>query len=1350
MTKRSFSMAVLVNLNSKKISKISPMKNQESNMIKLSGIKVLAQIYESANSLVWRAVKEENKQPIILKLLKLDYPTPTELFRYRQEYEITRNLNLEGVVKAYDLQKYQNTMVMILEDFGGESLKTFKEKQPFTLSEFLRITIQITEILSQVHYLNIIHKDINPSNIIFNPKLEQVKLIDFGISTVLSREKPSLKNINVLEGTLAYISPEQTGRMNRVIDYRTDFYSLGVTFYELLTNKLPFETTDALELVHCHIAKQPVPPAQINPEVPNALSNIIMKLLAKTAEERYQSTWGIKADLEECLRQLQNTTQISNFTIASQDISDKFQISQKLYGREREVETLLAAFERVAAARKGVRGDGEMNRWEENSTHIRSFPSQSKSQNPHDERSPRTAKSKIEMMLVSGYSGIGKSVLVQELYKPITKKQGYFISGKFNQFQRNIPYSAVISAFAELVRQLLTESEAQLQQWREKFLAALGVNGQVIIDVIPKVELIVGKQPAVSELPPAESQNRFNLVFQNFIKVLVSPSHPLVIFLDDLQWADSASLKLMQLLMASSEPGLFLIGAYRDNEVTAAHPLMLTIKDIRDTGAIVNEIFLKSLDLLTVNQLICETLNCTSDRTLPLAELVLTKTGGNPFFLIEFLNSLYTDRLLNFDPPHSSLTKEESKGGWRWDLEQIQARGITDNVVELMAAKIQKLPESTQQALKLAACIGNQFELETLAVVSGKSLRETLVNLHSAVVEGLVLPLSDAYAVIGGWGTQVEPLFYEFEEEFPLSPITLEYKFVHDRIQQAAYSLIPEDLEVQYCRTRIHQQVGQLLLQNTSATQREKKIFDIVNQLNLGVKLINHQPERDELAQLNLMAGKKALASVAYEPAFKYLTFGIELLNPPQSSFGKSSGGSEQRSSWHRQYDLTLALYVEAAAAAYLSTDFKQMETLAEMVLQQAKTLLDKVKVYEVKIQAYVAQNKLLEAIKTGLQVLKLLGVKFPEKPTKLNIILGLVRTKLTLAGKPIEDLIDLPKMTDQFALAAMRIMWSVSSAAYLAVPELIPLLAFKMVYLSVKYGNASESASGYAGYGTILCGVIGDIDSGYQFGKLALSLLDKFNAKELKAKTFLVVNDLIRHWKEHLSETLQPLLEAYQSGLETGDLEFAALSANAHFYHSYFIGQELRQLEREIATYGETIAQLKQETTLHLFQIWRQTILTLLGQTEHHYRLIGEAYDEEKMLPIHLEANDRTAIFLLYFNKLVLCYLSDEHHKAVENSALTERYLDGGLGVVTVPLFHFYDSLAQLAIYPSAKKIEQKRILLKVAANQKKMQKWAHHAPSNFLHKVYLVEAELCRVTGQDAKAMDLYERAIAGAKEN
>ncbi|WP_305081054.1 AAA family ATPase [Okeania sp. KiyG1] len=570
-------------------------------------------MYESPNSLVYKATLKENNNPIILKILKENYPIPLELIRYKQEYEITRSLNVDSIIKAYDLQRYENSLVILLEDFGGQSLKLLISQSQLNLENFLTIAIKTTESLAAIHKSNIIHKDINPSNIVYNPQTKQLKIIDFGISTRLSQEFLTVVPPNQLEGTLAYIAPEQTGRMNRGIDYRSDFYSLGVTFYELLTNTVPFETTDPMELVHCHIAQQPLPVHQLIPDIPHSISNIINKLLAKTPEERYQSARGIKADLQTCLEQFNTLGEISDFPLATQDICEKFQIPQKLYGREQEVEQLLTAFELVSLGKTG-------------------------------------------MILISGYSGIGKSALVNEIHKPITKKRGKFISGKFDQLQRDIPYSAISQAFQELIRKLLSEPETTLQNWKNQLLEALGNNGQIIIDVIPEVEKIIGKQPQIEQLEATESQNRFNLFFQRFLSVFCKKQHPLVIFIDDLQWADLASLNLIEQLMSDDENQYFLlIGAYRDNEVSATHPLMYTLEKIKTAQVPVNEITLYPLKINHINQLIADTLSCSTEITKPLAELVAKKTGGNPFFLTQLLSSLYQEKFLVFNPINNKM-----------------------------------------------------------------------------------------------------------------------------------------------------------------------------------------------------------------------------------------------------------------------------------------------------------------------------------------------------------------------------------------------------------------------------------------------------------------------------------------------------------------------------------------------------------------------------------------------------------------------------------------------------------------------------------------------------------------------
>ncbi|MEQ8973940.1 MAG: AAA family ATPase [Coleofasciculus sp. C1-SOL-03] len=1280
-------------------------------MVTVAGCRILAQIYESSNSLVYRGIRESDQQSVILKVLKQDYPTPAEINRYQQEYQITRSLNFGGVVQAYSLEPYQTTLVIIFEDFGGSSLKLLLQKRGFTLKEFLSIAIRNTESLGRIHAAHIIHKDINPANIVFNPETEQLKIIDFGIATVLSRENPTLKNPSVLEGTLAYMSPEQTGRMNRALDYRTDFYSLGVTFYELLTHHLPFETEDPLELVHSHLAKEPIPPHQINPQIPPALSAIVMKLLAKNAEDRYQSAWGLKSDLTICLMQLETKGKIELFSLGRQDISERFQIPQKLYGREREIKTLLDTFIRVTG--RSLFGDPTPNS-------IRVGVEQkllsTATQNPlnpplHTQHLPK------EMIVVSGYSGIGKSALVKELYKPITQRRGYFIRGKFDQYQRDSPYSAVIKAFQELIKHLLTETTVQLSRWRNQLLAALGVNAKIIIDVIPEVELIIGKPVPVPSLPPTESQNRFKLVLQNFIRVFAKPEHPLVIFLDDLQWADRASLKLMEWLMNSSNPGeadshiggLFMIGAYRDNEVSESHPLLLTFNTIRSSGTIIHQIVLAPLGLMSIIQLVTETLKCSPDHAQHLAELVQLKTGGNPFFVNEFLNYLYKEKIVIFD----------SQGGtWQWDIAKIQAQNFTDNVVAILVNKIQTLSPKVQRVLQFAACLGNSFELKPLALALGESQSETAVQLWQTVVEGLIVPLGESYKLIRPSNT-TEVLLHKpqllasnpasLSNNIERQNFTIQYKFAHNRIQHTAYSLIPQD----QCQA-IHYRVGQLLLQNTPKDQLSEALFNIVNHLNISIELIQSPEEQNELAQLNLWAGQKAKAATAYEAAMKYLTIGRELL-PPDS--------------WQVQYELTLNLSMEAIEVAYLLTDFATAQTLTNVVLNQAETLIHKVKVYEIQILFDSSQNQMLSAIKTAKQVLNLLEIPLTKTPP---------------VYQTVEALADLPEMTQPTQLAALRILMSVMAPAYIAKPSWLPSLIFTMVNLCIRYGNSSLAAYAYSVYSLLLCGKQETIDQGYRFGQLALTLLERFNAKDVQAKVQQQFNAFVRPWKEPARKTLNPLLDTIQRAIEQGDIEYACHCTVNYCTYSFFVGLPLAEVESKQAQHLELNHQFKQDYQINYITIWRNLSVCLIEANQYPH-LDLTVFDQ--VLPDLLQANNQLSILSVYWAKLFIYYLFGNDEAAETQVFLAEKYKGSVKGLLNSVLANFYSSLVLLALCHSASPSKRRRYLSKVARQQKTMRHWAEHAPCNFQHKYDLVEAERAGVGGKIIRAMEYYDRAIRSA---
>ena len=1237
-------------------------------MLTILDYSISEQIYESNNSIVYRGRRQANSNSVILKMLKQAYPPPEKIAWFKREYETTKMLDIGSVVNVYSLENYQNRWVMIVEDFGGESLEIIMKSRYFDLAEFWSLAIKIVEILQQVHQRCIIHKDINPSNIVFNQGTGQLKLIDFGISTQLSLENPTSSNPNRLEGTLAYISPEQTGRMNRGVDYRTDFYSLGVTFYELLTGHLPFSTTDAMELIHSHIAKQPTTPHQLDQKIPQPLSEIVMKLMAKKAEDRYQTAYGIIVDLEKCRQQWeQKQGAISLFNLGQNDTTDRFQIPQKLYGRETEIEQLLDGFEYV---RQGA----------------------------------------SEMMLVTGYSGIGKSSLVREVYKPIARRGGYFISGKFDQYQRDIPYDSLVQAFRSLVQQLLTENKVQIASWREKLLTALGENAQIIIEAIPEVELIAGPQPAVPELAPTESQNRFNRVFQNFISVFTQPEHPLILFLDDLQWADGASLKLIQLMMSSGEYRyLYVIGAYRDNEVSETHPLMLTLQEIRSSGGNIEQIHLNPLKDNCVEQLLAETFHRSVEEVKSLAKLVAAKTQGNPFFINQFLQSLYSEQLINFD---------YRRGHWQWDLPQIQAQDITDNVVELMANKMQKLEVATQALLKQAACIGNQFDLQTLAVIREEIPYETARTIGPAMAEGMILPLSGAYKLA------------ELEVQGLSEAIKVEYKFAHDRIQQAAYSLIPEA-----DKASVHLHVGRLLLVHTAVQERERRIFEIVNQLNIANELLSQPEEQQELAQLNLRAGKRAKASAAFDSAYYYFQVGLNALE----EFG-----------WQDCYELTLALHQEAIESGYLSNQFAPAEKLATIGIKQARTKLDTAPIYEARIRAYNSRNELSKAIELGRESLEHFGITFPDDPTSADIEQALFQTKLALRGRNPFELINLPLMTDPEKLAAIKLIRTLSVPVYNALPQLYALLASKMVQLSVEHGNTVESTYAYSTYAMILCGIALDLETGYQFGQLALSLVEKLNAKKIKAAILFLINFFTIHWKKHIQETFKPSLEAFQMGRETGDLQFAAFGLYTYCYFGFWSGRELSLLEEEMEKYSSVMIRMNQDNIFSYNSQYWQFVLNLLSRSQDPCHLEGQGYDETKMLPIITKTNDVYAISDLYLKKAMLCFLFQKPVQAFEYIEIAEKNLHGNLSAFVVPVFYFYDSLIRLTICEEVSDSKRQSLLEKVVNNQKRLEFFADYGPMNFLHKFYLVEAERFRVLGNDLEARDFYDRAITLAQES
>src|ERR1700757_222756 len=925
---------------------------------------VLESLREGPDFTLYRGRQNGNSSPVLAIALTAEHPSPQGLRRLEHEYSLAAELDAAWAVKPLALTLHEGRMILVLQDPGGEPLDRTLERdqgQPLDLTRVLRVAIGLTTALGQMHRHGLIHKDIKPANVLVDGD-SNVRLTGFGIASQLPREYQPPVPPEIIAGTLAYMAPEQTGRMNRSTDARSDLYSLGITLYQMLTGTLPFAAADPMEWVHCHVARQPTPPSE-RAAVPEPLSAITMKLLAKNAEERYQTAAGLEIDLRRCLAEWESHGRIDPFPLGAHDSSDRLLIPEKLYGREREIEALLAAFDRVVA------------------------------------------QGTPELVLVSGYSGVGKSSVVNELHKALVTPRGLFAAGKFDQYKRDIPYATLAQAFQTLVRQILVKSEAEVDQWRRSLQEGLGLNGHLIVNLIPELEFIIGRQPPVPDLPPQDAQNRFQLVFRRFLGAFARPEHPLALFLDDLQWLDAATLDLLERLVTQPEiRHVLLVGAYRDNEVGPSHPLMRTLEVLRKAGAQVQEIVLAPLRLDDVGALVSDAVHCEPERAEPLVQLVHEKTGGNPFFAIQFFTALAEEGLLAFDAV---------AGAWQWDIHRIRAKSYTDNVVDFMSGKLRRLSPPTQQALKHLACLGNVAEVAPLALVQGETEEAMRLALQQAVRAGLVFQQEDSY------------------------------KFLHDRIQQAAYSLIPDE---HVANTHLH--IGRVLLASMPPDQLAEHLFDVANHFNRGAELLIDRDEKAGGATIDLRAGRKAKASAAYASAREYFLAGMALLDERD---------------WSTQYELTFKLWLERAECELLTGHFDTADQLIVELLLRAVLRVDQAAVYRLKVQLHVVKGEYPKAVDGALTCLRLFGIDMPAHPIWDQVQAEYDTVWQTLDGRPIESLVDLPLMTDPEVRAAMQVLSVLSSPAYLTDPRLYCLYLCRMMNVTLRHGICDASAPGCA-----------------------------------------------------------------------------------------------------------------------------------------------------------------------------------------------------------------------------------------------------------------------------------------------
>jgi PAS domain S-box-containing protein len=1196
-----------------------------------------------------RGRRRDGALPAILLVAPVsEYPGPAILERLEHEYSLREELDTDWAARPLNLVRREGRPMLILEDAGGEPLDRILG-QPMELSRFLRIAVSLATGLGKLHQRGLIHKDIKPANILINSATGAAWLTGFGIASRVPRERQPAEPPEMIAGTLAYMAPEQTGRMNRSIDSRSDLYSLGVTFYEMLTGALPFIASDPMEWVHCHIARQPVAPDQYAVGIPAPLSKIVMRLLAKNAEERYQTAAGVAGDLWGCLKEWEAHGHIEAFELGAHDVSDRLLIPEKLYGREREIDALRASFDRVVA-------------------------------NGH-----------TELVLVSGYSGIGKSSVVHELHKALVPPRGLFASGKFDQYKRDIPYMTLGQAFQSLVGPLLGRSEARLAWWRETLREALGANGQLIVNLVPALELVIGRQPPVPDLPPQDAQNRFQMVFRHFLGVFARKEHPLALFLDDLQWLDTATLDLLEHLITHPEVRhLLLIGAYRDNEVGSAHPIRRTLEAIRREGARVDEIVLAPLGLTDVGRLVSDTLHCKPNRARPLAQLVHEKTGGNPFFAIQFFTALVEEKLLVFDP---------ATPAWQWDIKRIRAKSYTDNVVELMAGKLKRFSGTTQEALKQLACFGNVAEVANLALIDGETEEAMGAALWEAVHAGLVFRENSAF------------------------------KFLHDRIQQAAYTLIPEGQ-----RAEVHLRIGRVLLVTMTEAELAEQLFDVANQLNRGAALVIDRDEKAQVATIDLRAGQKAKASAAFASACVYLAAGMTLLDERD---------------WASHYDLMFSLRLERAECEFLTGNFDTAEQLIGELLQRGASKVDQARAYRLKVVLHTVKSENAQALDTGLTCLRLFSIDLPAHPSWELVQAEYETVWYTLNGRPIESLIELPLMTDPDLQAAMQVLSVLQAPAHITEFPLLCLLVCRMVNISMQDGTSGASAHGYALLGYILGPVFHRYSEGYRFAKLACNLVEKHGFIAYHAKVYHAMGT-VALWTQPIGTAIDLMRATFRAAIVAGDLPFAcysvALSVTALLLRNDLLDAVWRESERGL----DFVRKTKFRDVADLIVSQQRFIATMQGRTAT-FSTFSDAQFDESTFEAQLTGERMTLMICFYWIvKLKTRFLSRDYAEALAAADKAKALLWSSTTEVQLLDYFYYTALTVAALYEKASADEQIGWHDLLTAHREQLREWAENYPPTFGDKHALVSAELARIEERDLDAMRLYEEAIRAAREN
>jgi PAS domain S-box-containing protein len=1200
---------------------------------------------------LWHDGADGGKHAFIPFPVGTEQPTSESITRLRHEYKLRDYLDRTWALEPVALVRERGRMMLVVEYTGGEPLDRLIDG-PMEIGRFLELAVALTTALGRLHGAGLIHKDIKPANVLADAATGRVWLTGFGIATESARERQAPAPPEIIAGTLAYMAPEQTGRMNRSVDARSDLYALGVTLYQMATGVLPFEAADAMELVHCHIARRPVPPAERAPGVPPAVSAVVMKLLAKTPEDRYQTAAGVNDDLRRCLTLHRRGVRIEQFPLAVHDVPDVLRIPETLYGRERSIQELAAAFERVAS---------------EGST---------------------------ELALVSGQPGIGKSSVVNELQRTPSLSKGIFAAGKCDQSSRDIPYATLAQALHGLVQMILRSSEAELARWRASIEQAVGPNGQLITGLVPELELVIGEQPGVPDLPPQDSRNRFQMTFRAFLRVFAQSEHPLVLFLDDLQWIDAATLGLVEDVIGRRETRhLLLIGAYRDNEVDLSHPLLLALEALRRNGTRVSEVVLSALTLDDLCRLIAGAVHANEERVRPLARLVVEKTGGNPFFTIQLLTELAAESLLSFDA---------GAAAWRWNLAGIGAKGYTDNLAQLMVGKLQRLPAAAQEALQELACLGSVAEFARLAIVRESAEEELHATFRDAARAGLVIRLPGAYL------------------------------FAHDRVQEAAYALIP-----QASRPEMHLRIGRRLREASDGATTAEHVFDIVAQLNRAVDLIGDVDERKTLLRLNVLAGMKAKAGIAYAAARDYLGQAAALV---------------AEDGWGPDYDETLDLYLALAECEYLIGRFDSADGLFELMLSRARSDLDRAKIYSLRIKVYQASSRYEESVVLALEALQLFGVVFPGSDDEIAAATAAEfrAVSVNLGGRRISDLLDAPVADEAEVRAIIALLVEAAPGAYNGRPKLFPLVTMKAVNFALRYGNTEQASYGYAVHALTLVSTYGDAAQAFAFSEMALRLNDRFDNTRLRGALLHLHGNHVNFWRRHFATAVPILDQGFHACLEVGDFVYAGHIAFLAVWQAIERGDALEEVQKLAARNAEFASQSHIDAVYQTIALQQQFIASLQGRTSDPLAFDAAGFNEVASLDAIGRSSFGCGIFFHRVMKQVLAYLHGQFVGALDAAREAELMLEAARATPIEATHHFYYALTLTALYSAAPAGEQVQFTGLLEGKLRKLRLWAEDCPQNYRNRYALVLAELARIDGRAAEAMDLYEEAIRSARDN